>query len=269
MPDFLENLTEDQLKTVQQTEGPVRVIAGAGTGKTRTLTSRYCYLVDTLGIAPKNILCVTFTNRAANEMKFRIRKMLGDDLDLGFVCTIHAFCVQLLKEDAHVLGFPKNFIVLDTEDEKNMLQKIFEDMHLTLRDVTIQRTIDEVLETMKMRADSYIQEFYLLDNEKLIESFSHASSREEEIFLRYIYEQKKCFGLDFNDLINFAGYILDHYPDVRDKWQNRCEYVMVDEFQDVSAKQYGIAKALSGLHRNLFIVGDPDQTIYTWRGWRS
>lgn len=266
MPDFLENLTEDQLKTVQQTEGPVRVIAGAGTGKTRTLTSRYCYLVDTLGIAPKNILCVTFTNRAANEMKFRIRKMLGDDLDLGFVCTIHAFCVQLLKEDAHVLGFPKNFIVLDTEDEKNMLQKVFEDMHLTLRDVTIQRTIDEVLETMKMRADSYIQEFYLLDNEKLIESFSHASSREEEIFLRYIYEQKKCFGLDFNDLINFAGYILDHYPDVRDKWQNRCEYVMVDEFQDVSAKQYGIAKALSGLHRNLFIVGDPDQTIYTWRG---
>lgn len=266
MPDFLENLTEDQLKTVQQTEGPVRVIAGAGTGKTRTLTSRYCYLVDTLGIAPKNILCVTFTNRAANEMKFRIRKMLGDDLDLGFVCTIHAFCVQLLKEDAHVLGFPKNFIVLDTEDEKNMLQKVFEDMHLTLRDVTIQRTIDEVLETMKMRVDSYIQEFYLLDNEKLIESFSHASSREEEIFLRYIYEQKKCFGLDFNDLINFAGYILDHYPDVRDKWQNRCEYVMVDEFQDVSAKQYGIAKALSGLHRNLFIVGDPDQTIYTWRG---
>ena len=266
MPDFLENLTEDQLTTVQQTEGPVRVIAGAGTGKTRTLTSRYCYLVDTLGIAPKNILCVTFTNRAANEMKFRIRKMLGDDLDLGFVCTIHAFCVQLLKEDAHVLGFPKNFIVLDTEDEKNMLQKVFEDMHLTLRDVTIQRTIDEVLETMKMRADSYIQEFYLLDNEKLIESFSHASSREEEIFLRYIYEQKKCFGLDFNDLINFAGYILDHYPDVRDKWQNRCEYVMVDEFQDVSAKQYGIAKALSGLHRNLFIVGDPDQTIYTWRG---
>lgn len=266
MPDFLENLTEDQLKTVQQTEGPVRVIAGAGTGKTRTLTSRYCYLVDTLGIAPKNILCVTFTNRAANEMKFRIRKMLGDDLDLGFVCTIHAFCVQLLKEDAHVLGFPKNFIVLDTEDEKNMLQKVFEDMHLTLRDVTIQRTIDEVLETMKMRADSYIQEFYLLDNEKLLESFLHASSREEEIFLRYIYEQKKCFGLDFNDLINFAGYILDHYPDVRDKWQNRCEYVMVDEFQDVSAKQYGIAKSLSGLHRNLFIVGDPDQTIYTWRG---
>ena len=266
MPDFLENLTTDQLTAVKETEGPVRVIAGAGTGKTRTLTSRYCYLVDTLGIAPKNILCVTFTNRAANEMKYRIRKMLGDDLDLGFVCTIHAFCVQLLKEDANVLGFPRNFIVLDTEDEKNMLQKVFEDMHLTLRDVTIQRTIDEVLETMKMRADSYIQEFYLLDNEKLIDSFSNASSREEEIFLRYIYEQKKCFGLDFNDLINFTGYILDHYPDVRDKWQNRCEYVMVDEFQDVSAKQYGIAKALSGLHRNLFIVGDPDQTIYTWRG---
>ena len=266
MPEYLKTLNEDQLEAVRQTEGYVRVIAGAGTGKTRALTSRYCYLVDMLGIAPKNILCVTFTNRAANEMKYRIRKMLGDDLDLGYVCTIHAFCVQLLKEDAHVLGFPKNFIVLDTEDEKNMLQKVFEDMHLSLRDVTIQRTIDEVLETMKMRADSYIQEFYLLDNERLKESFANAATREEEIFLRYIYEQKKCFGLDFNDLINFAGYILENYPEVREKWQSRCEYVMVDEFQDVSAKQYSIAGTLAGLHKNLFIVGDPDQTIYTWRG---
>ena len=266
MRDYFESLNEEQKIAVRTTEGPVRVIAGAGTGKTRALTGRYCYLVDMLGVAPKNILCVTFTNRAAGEMKARIRRALGDDLDLGYVCTIHAFCVQLLKEDANVLHFPKNFIILDTEDQKDMLQKVFQDMHLSLRDAIITRTIDEVLEMRKMKADSYIADFYLMDNEKLRERFAEAETQNEEIFLRYIYEQKKCFGLDFNDIINFAWYILKNFPDIREKWQKRMQYVMVDEFQDVSAKQYSIVRFLSGYHRNLFIVGDPDQTIYTWRG---
>lgn len=195
----------------------MRVIAGAGTGKTRALVSRYCYLVSTLGIAPKNILCVTFTNRAANEMKRRVRSMLGD-------------------------------------------------MGLTMRETTIQRTIDEVLEAKKMQATSYIAEIYELDNEQLKEKYLRAANRNEAIFLRYLYEQKKCFGLDFNDLINFATYILEKFPDVREKWQDRMQYVMVDEFQDVSKRQYTIAQILSGRHGNLFIVGDPDQTIYSWRG---
>ena len=266
MRDYFESLNEEQKEAVRTTEGPVRVIAGAGTGKTRALTGRYCYLVDMLGVAPKNILCVTFTNRAAGEMKARIRRALGEDLDLGYVCTIHAFCVQLLKEDANVLHFPKNFIILDTEDQKDMLQKVFQDMHLSLRDAIITRTIDEVLEMRKMKADSYIADFYLMDNEKLKERFAEAETQNDEIFLRYIYEQKKCFGLDFNDIINFAWYILKNFPDIREKWQKRMQYVMVDEFQDVSAKQYSIVRYLSGYHRNLFIVGDPDQTIYTWRG---
>lgn len=266
MRDYFESLNEEQKIAVRTTEGPVRVIAGAGTGKTRALTGRYCYLVDMLGVAPKNILCVTFTNRAAGEMKARIRRALGDDLDLGYVCTIHAFCVQLLKEDANVLHFPKNFIILDTEDQKDMLQKVFQDMHLSLRDAIITRTIDEVLEMRKMKADSYIADFYLMDNEKLRERFDKAETQNEEIFLRYIYEQKKCFGLDFNDIINFAWYILKNFPDIREKWQKRMQYVMVDEFQDVSAKQYRIAQILSAKHKNLFIVGDSDQTIYSWRG---
>jgi DNA helicase-2/ATP-dependent DNA helicase PcrA len=265
-PDFMEQLNDEQKAAVLQTEGYVRVLAGAGTGKTRALTSRYCYLVSKLGVAPKNILCVTFTNRAANEMKMRVRRMLGDDLDLGYVCTIHAFCVQLLREDIHVLHFPKEFLILDTEDEKDILERVFSDMHITLRDTTIRRTIDEVLETRKMETESYIGDFYLLDNEALRARFSGAKSRDEEIFLRYLYEQKKCFGLDFNDLINFASYILKNFPEIRRKWQDRMEYVMIDEFQDVSLRQYTIAQYLSGKHKNLFIVGDPDQTIYTWRG---
>ncbi len=265
MENYLDRLNPEQRLAVETTEGAVRVLAGAGTGKTRALTSRYCYLTDTLGVAPGNILCVTFTNRAANEMKQRIRAALGD-MDLGYICTFHAFCVQLLKEDIHVLNFPKNFVILDVEDQKQLLLKIFEEMGLTLRDATIKRTLDEVLEAKKLHATSYIDYIYELDNEQLRAKFVTATDRNEEIFLRYLYEQKKCFGCDFNDIINFAAYILDHFPEVRAKWQERMQYVMVDEFQDVSLRQYNIARTLAGGHGNLFIVGDPDQTIYSWRG---
>jgi DNA helicase-2/ATP-dependent DNA helicase PcrA len=261
----LDGLNREQRQAVESTEGALRVVAGPGTGKTRALTSRYCHLVSTLGIAPRHILCVTFTNRAANEMKRRVRAALGD-FDLGLICTFHAFCVQLLKEDIHVLNYPKNFVILDVEDQKQILLKIFADMGLGLRDTTVQRTLDEVLEARKLFATSYIGDIHEMDNEALRARALHATDRDEEIFLRYLYEQKKCFGCDFNDLINFTAYILDHFPDVRQKWANRMQYVMVDEFQDVSARQYNIARILAEKHGNLFIVGDPDQTIYSWRG---
>ena len=265
MEKYLEKLNSQQLQAVKTTEGAVRVLAGAGTGKTRALTSRYCFLTDAAGVAPKNILCVTFTNRAANEMKHRVRTVLGD-MDLAYICTFHAFCVQLLKEDIHVLNFPKNFIILDVEDQKQLLLKIFEDMNLTLRETTVKRVLDEVLEAKKLFATTYIDYIYELDNEQLKEKINRTADRDEEIFLRYLYEQKKSFGCDFNDLINFTTYILENFPEVLKKWQDRMQYVMVDEFQDVSLRQYKIAQLLAGKHGNLFIVGDPDQTIYSWRG---
>ncbi|MDR1336889.1 MAG: UvrD-helicase domain-containing protein [Tannerella sp.] len=265
MEDYLDKLNREQKEAVCMTEGAVRVIAGAGTGKTRALTSRFSYLVSTLGIAPNHILCVTFTNRAASEMKRRIRATLGD-LDFGYICTFHAFCVQLLKEDIHVLNYPENFIILDVEDQKQLLLKIFEDMGLTLRDTTVKRVMDEVIEAKKLYANGYIDDIRELDNERLKARFSQAGDRDGELFLRYLYEQKKCFGCDFNDLINFATYILEHFPDVRRKWSHRMQYVMVDEFQDVSKRQYTLAQMLSETHGNLFIAGDPDQTIYSWRG---
>ena len=258
-------LNPEQLQAVESTEGAVRVAAGAGTGKTQALTQRYIHIVRDLGILPKNILCATFTNRAANEMKARVRAELGD-LDLGYICTFHAFCVQLLKEDIHVLHYPKNFIILDVEDERQILQRVFAALRLTLKDLTIQQAIDGILETRKFLATDYIDDFYQLNNEQLLARAEEATSRSDQIFLRYLYEQKISYGLDFNDLINFATYILQHFPDILEKWQQRMEYVLVDEFQDVSLRQYTIAKLLAGKHGNLFIVGDPDQTIYTWRG---
>lgn len=265
---YLERLNEAQKEAVTTTEGYVRVLAGAGTGKTRALTGRYCYLVQEAGILPQNILCVTFTNRAANEMKARIKKELGDQ-DLALICTFHAFCTHLLHEDIHVLGFPKDFIILDKEDWREIMLRIFADMNITLKETTVQQKIDQVLEGKKLKADTYIDYFYKLNNEELRQKFSSPQTpldQNTEIFLRFLYEQKKCFGLDFNDLINFATYILEHFPDIREKWQDRMHYVMVDEFQDVSAKQYRIAQIISAKHKNLFIVGDSDQTIYSWRG---
>ena len=264
MQPWLTGLNSEQKLAATSTEGHVRVLAGPGTGKTRALTSRYCYLTETLGVPPRNILCVTFTNKAANEMKQRIRGWLGD-LDLGYICTLHAFCVQFLKEEIHALHYPKNFIILDVEDQRTLLLKIFEDMGLSLREATIKQKIDEVLEARKMTADAYVNEIFTLDNTQLEERIKATTDINDGIFFRYLYEQKKNFACDFNDLINFTAYILKHFPDVLQKWQERIQYVMVDEFQDVSAKQYSIAQMLSGKHGNLFIVGDPDQTIYTWR----
>ena len=262
--NYLDGLNAEQLDAVYATEGPVRVLAGAGTGKTKALTARYCYLADLLGIDPGSVLCVTFTNKAAAEMKQRIRSLLGD-FDLAYICTFHSFCVRMLKEDIHVLNYPANFILLDEEDQADMLQKVYSDMGLTLKELPIRRAVDYI--GRRKGADDYIELIEKMNNEPPTAMDNvGAADRLPEIYMRYIYEQKKTYALDFDDIIVFAHHILVNYPDIRNKWQQRMQYVMVDEFQDVSPRQYEIARILSGMHRNLFIVGDPDQTIYTWRG---
>ena len=135
MVDVLEGLNEEQLDAVTSTEGYVRVIAGAGSGKTKALTHRYAYLVNELGIFTSNILCVTFTNKAANEMKKRIRSMIGDN-DTGYVCTFHGFCVQVLREDIHVINYPENFIILDTEDTEAILKTVYENAGIQSKNYT-------------------------------------------------------------------------------------------------------------------------------------
>lgn len=262
---YLDALNDRQSEAVTTTEGPVRVIAGAGTGKTRALTARFCYLTDMLGIDPGAILCVTFTNKAAAEMKERIRAMLGD-FDLGYICTFHSFCVRLLKEDIHVLNYPSNFIVIDEDDRTALLQKVYLDMGLTLKELPISRAVDYIGTRKAAPGDEYLRYIEELNNTGLLGRSERNADRFDEIFLRYIYEQKKNFAVDFDDIIIFAAYILRKYPDILLKWQERLEYVMVDEFQDVSPRQYEIARMLAGGHGNLFIVGDPDQTIYSWRG---
>ena len=260
--EYLQNLNPEQLEAVTHTEGFVRVVAGAGSGKTRTLTARYMYLVDQLGISTANILCVTFTNKAAAEMKKRIRSFLPDR-DLGRITTFHGFCVGLLKEDCHVVRYPSTFIVLDEEDKEAVLRRVFEDLSITGRELTIKEAVDHI--GWRKGGRGYVGTL-IGDPGKLLDLSREATSLKDKVMYRYFYEQRKCYGLDFDDLVYFALYILEHDRQTREKWQQRLEYVMVDEFQDIDKDQYALADILSGFHRNLFVVGDPDQTIYTWRG---
>ena len=265
MADYLEGLNDAQREAVTATEGFVRVIAGAGSGKTRALARRFAFLVEGLGILPGNILCVTFTNKSANEMRQRIHNLTGDD-DTGYVNTFHGFCVSILQEDSHAVQYPKSFLVLDNADINDMLQIIYEERGLTLRDMTFADARDMIEIRKLFQEPDYYRDMIAMPLDILKEKYDRASSPADIIFYGYLYQEKKCFGLDYNDLIKFSLYIFQEHADIRLKWQQRLEYIMIDEFQDIDQLQYQLMEVLCGYHKNLFLVGDPDQTIYTWRG---
>lgn len=259
-------LNKSQFDAVKNTDGYVRVIAGAGTGKTRTLTSRYLYITKKKGISPENILCITFTNKAAKEMQNRIEKIVGKR-DLKYVCTFHKLCIQILKEECHRIGYPSDFVILDEEDSDGIINKILKDNNI--KNMTVKDAKESLKRFKEFKNDdgrTYIN--ILLENEEkeLHELYVKAGDNFMKLLAGYMYEQKKCFGLGFEDLLKLTIYTLKTYEDVRLKWQKKFRYIMVDEFQDVNDSQYEICKILSGYHKNLFVVGDPDQTIYSWRG---
>lgn len=265
MEQLLQNLSAAQRRAVTSTEGFVRVIAGAGSGKTRALSNRFAYLVNYMGILPSNILCVTFTNKASNEMRRRIHNLTGDN-DTGYIATFHGFCVTVLQEDSSAVNYPRSFLVLDNSDIDSMLAIIYEERGLSMRDMTFSKARDMIeMFKLTLRQDYYL-DMLALSLEALREKYDNAADPRDIIFYGYLYQEKKCFGLDYNDLIKFTLYIFQENENIRLKWQKRLEYIMIDEFQDIDPPQYELMRVLCGYHKNLFVVGDPDQTIYTWRG---
>ena len=265
MSDILEGLNEPQQQAVTATEGYIRVIAGAGSGKTRALSHRFAYLVNEIGIMPSNILCVTFTNKSANEMRQRIRRLTGDS-DTGYISTFHSFCVSVLQEDIHALQYPKSFLVLDNADIDSMLKIIYEERGLTLRHMTFSKARDMIEIRKIFKEPEYYAHMIAFSLDELHQKYLAAVEAEDIIFWGYLYQQKKCFSLDYNDLIKYVLYLFGISDEIRRKWQQRLEYIMIDEYQDIDELQYRLMKVLCAYHQNLFIVGDPDQTIYTWRG---
>ena len=263
--NILEYLNDSQREAVTSTEGYIRVIAGAGSGKTRALTHRFAYLVNEVGIPAGNILCVTFTNKAANEMRARIHRLTGDK-DTGYINTFHGFCANVLQEESYVFQYPKSFLVLDNSDINAMLSIIYEERGLTLRDKTFSKARDMIEMKKLFEIPDYYEDIFNMSVEELKKKYLSKTATDDIIFYGYLYQQKKCFGLDYNDLILFTLYVFRVSDESRIKWQKRLMYIMIDEFQDIDKPQYDLMKVLADYHKNLFVVGDPDQTIYTWRG---
>ena len=254
----LEDLNEKQKEAVMATEGKVRVVAGAGSGKTRVLAHRYAYLVNELGIDPGNILCMTFTNKAAQEMKVRISKLVHRAHVNDFVCTIHGFCVKFLRKEIHRIGYPPNFIIIDEEDSKLLTKQVMEEFQLDTKDITIKQFLTDVGNYKSL--NPYIERIILPESNLVL------GNEDEATTLRYIQLQQKNYMLDFQDLIYFTIYIMEHYEEALVYWQQKINYLMVDEAQDCSRTDWTIVNNLAGGYGNLFIVGDPDQCIYEWRG---
>lgn len=261
MPDILEKLNEKQREAVLETEGYVRVIAGAGSGKTKLLVSRYAYLVQDYGIDSANILCVTFTNKAAGEMKKRIRALIGDEYDTTLICTYHGFCNRLLRENPEKLFLNKQFQIIDAYQQKAILSEIYQKFELKLDYASFESMLHKI-GAVKSKGD-YVSR---ICNPEPCQILPAVVTQDDKIIEEFLQVQKATYALDFHDLIAFAIYVLENNAEVREKWQDRLNYIMVDEFQDSSSLEMRLIEILSGKYRNLMIVGDPDQNIYEWRG---
>jgi len=268
--EFMQKLNKEQEQAVTTTEGYIRVISGAGTGKTRIITNRYVHLVNDLGVANGNILCITFTNNASREMKRRIDKMIKDK-DVGYICTFHSLSSKALREDIHCLGIVPNFQIMDNEDQSIIFKNIYKKLGVTTKQCNYD-TLRNHITTVKSRqelissSDETIDYIGYIGNSNPDGLINNPSRVENKLFNAYVEEQRKLALLDYNDLINMFLYILIKFEDKRKKWQQRFEYIMCDEFNDIDRKQYQMLKILSEYHQSLMIVGDPDQTIYSWRG---
>jgi DNA helicase-2/ATP-dependent DNA helicase PcrA len=254
--NIFNDLNEHQIHAVTATEGRIKVVAGAGSGKTRVLAHRFAYLVNDVGISPSNIVCMTFTNKAAQEMKQRIVKMVdrGDVND--FICTIHGFCVKLLRREIYRIGYPKTFTIIDEEDAKTLAKQAMDEFGLDRRKQTTKNFLEEVAALKSINHNGYINDLILPGNKQ----------KADNAKIRYIQLQLKHFCLDYDDLIYFTLYILTNFKDANDYWTDKLNYLMVDEVQDCSTTDWELLELLSKKHGNLFVVGDPDQAIYEWRG---
>ncbi|MCH5232867.1 MAG: UvrD-helicase domain-containing protein [Muribaculaceae bacterium] len=250
------DLNKQQQKAVEATEGRVRVVAGAGSGKTRVIAHRYAFLVNEIGISPGNILCLTFTNKAAQEMKRRISTMVDRGSVNDFICTIHSFCAKFLRKEIYRIGYPKNFTIIDEEDAKQLAKQAMIEFDIDRKKTTAERFLKGVAALKGYEPTQYIQR-HLLPN---------SSSFAPDATVRYLRLQLKNYCLDYDDLLYFTLYILNHFPDARKYWTEKLNYLMVDEVQDCTGDDWKLLHALTQYHGNLFIVGDPDQAIYEWRG---
>lgn len=255
--NLVQNMNDNQLKAILKTDGAVMVIAGAGSGKTRVLTNRIAYLIAEKNIIESNILAITFTNKAAKEMKERIYSLVGETSKYIWINTFHSMCVRILRQHIELLGYNKNFTILDTSEQKSIIKNIVKNLNLSedsYQPANILKIISNAKNNMTtVKAMREQSRFGFMKNVA-------------EIYAHYQNYLKKNSVLDFDDLMLKTITLFVKFPEVLAIYQNKFEYIHVDEYQDTNLIQYKLIRLLSAVHKNVCVVGDDDQSIYSWRG---
>lgn len=261
--DYLKELNEPQREGVTNTEGPAMIIAGAGSGKTRVLTYRIAHLIKAKGVDPFNILALTFTNKASQEMRRRIEKVVGSDARNLWMGTFHSVFARILRAEAGRLGYPSNFTIYDTDDSKSLIKNIIKEMGLDDK-VYKPNVVLNRISGAKNRLVSW--QAYLNNPVYRADDEENLKPEMGNIYKAYVQRCFKSDAMDFDDLLFNTNVLFKDHPDVLNKYQHRFKYVLVDEFQDTNLSQYLITKKLSAVHQNIAVVGDDAQSIYAFRG---
>lgn len=249
-------LNKKQIEAATYLDSHLRIIAGAGSGKTRVLTYRIAYLIENVGIDPSTILAITFTNKAANEMKKRVESLLDLNALGSLICTIHSLCVRILRAHIRVLGYPSHFIIMDEEDQKSLIKNICKELDIDSKTINFKSCI-HYISSYKMAR---------ISPEKAISTSQYYTDMiKAKVYMAYEKYKEEHFMLDFDDLLLKTLEIFENYPDILERWQRKFKFIHVDEFQDVGEIDYELIRLLSS-QSTLCIVGDPDQTIYSFRG---
>ena len=258
---LLEGLNPEQRRAVETTEGPLLIQAGAGSGKTKTLTHRIAYLIATKKATPFNILAVTFTNKAAKEMRSRVAELLGENADnrgfMPYMGTFHGICVRLLRQDGDHIGIPKSFVIFDESDRQAAVKQVSKQLMIDEKAFPA-RALSGLISSAKNDMISP-EEYAGMAN-------SPSQQTAAKIFPLYQASLKQASALDFDDLISKTVLLLESKPEIRKKWQEQFRYIMIDEYQDTNAAQYKLVKMLTNNDKNIAVVGDDWQSIYSWRG---
>lgn len=257
MPIDLGGLNGPQKEAVLCTEGPLLVLAGAGSGKTRVLTHRIAHLVEDLGVAPWQIMAITFTNKAAAEMRERLAGLIGPYSRGMWVSTFHSMCVRILRADCDRLGFAQGFTIYDDDDSKRLMKQILEELNIDQKRYPIQALRNRI---SKAKNDLQVAEVFA---EEAKDPMGQVVAR---VYTRLQERLRQLNAFDFDDLLLYTWLLLKNHPDVLAAYQQRFRYLLVDEYQDTNHAQYTLTQLLASAHQNIMVVGDDDQSIYSWRG---
>jgi DNA helicase-2/ATP-dependent DNA helicase PcrA len=250
----LSELNEEQRKAVLTTEGPILVLAGAGSGKTKVLTTKIAYLIEECGVPAYNILAITFTNKAAGEMKERVIKLIGEKANSAQISTFHSFGVRIIRENASLLGYTNNFSILDQNDSISVIKKILKEMNLS----------DEMYDAKRIKysISDYKNQLMMPEDLNKLEHDNVII----DVYKKYDAILKKSNSVDFDDLLLLPIKLFKEYPNVLSRYQEKFRDILIDEYQDTNEVQYNLTKMISAKYKNICCVGDNDQSIYSFRG---